>query len=883
MSWWQSVGHRVGYFARRGRFEAEMETELRFHLDSHIEDLERGGLSHQEAVLQARRQFGPRLRVFEDSRRAWQFLWLEQLISNLRYAFRQCRKHPGFASIVVLTLGLGIGANSAVFTAVDAVFLRPLPFPEADRLVRVHQRHPRSPLTQTAPARLEDWNRLNHTFQALTGFYAEEVSETSGELPEKLTQVWVGPRFLEVWGIGPAVGRDFTPEEWREGGPSAVLISDGFWRRRFAADPGAIGRQLHIGAFSPTIVGVMPATFQFPVRDADVWWPFSVSGMWAQPRMRAATVLFTVGRLKRGVSVAQARADLATVQSQLAKAYPNTDADVAADPQPFDAELVGPIRGSVWLMFCAASLLLLIACVNVAGLLLVRSIQRQHEMSIRASLGASRRHVVSQLLTETGVLAAAGAGLGLVIAAAAVRAFRSLAGPLPRMDEIRIDWRVALYALAAAVTVTLVCGLLPAIRATAGNLHTRLLGTAPRHGPARHRTQWLLAAVQMSMAVMLLVAAGLLVRTLQEIGRVSPGFEVRSILTFHVSGSFAETQEYGLMTQRIDRTLDMLRTIPGVDVAATTAALPGVPGRSPQQLRLVEGRAEDQPKLIADSRYVSVSYFETLKIPLLAGESCRQSAQSAAEAGTAPRPPVVQTALVNRSFANAYFRESSPIGHRLAMTSTGAGARISGIVADAREQGLNVAPGPTVYWCFSAPGPSPFFLIRTNGDPGALAGTVRRKMQELEPARAVFGLTPLEEHLDDVYRENRLRAVVVASFSLSAVLLAFVGLYGTLSYLVDVRRREVGLRLALGAVRGQIIGRFLAQGLGVAAIACALGLGVSALLARLLSGMLYRVSPTDPATLTFVTALIIGGAGIASLVPSVRVALVEPMQVLREE
>ena len=276
-------------------------------------------------------------------------------------------------------------------------------------------------------------------------------------------------------------------------------------------------------------------------------------------------------------------------------------------------------------------------------------------------------------------------------------------------------------------------------------------------------------------------------------------------------------------------------------------------------------------------------YFETLTIPLLAGEPCRQTAAGAAEAGTAPRPPRVQAALVNRTFASAYFPGSSPIGHRLIDVAGGAGALISGIVADTREQGLNAAPAPTVYWCFSAPGPAPFFLIRTIGDPSAIADTVRRKMKELEPARAVFGVTPLEAHLDDAYREDRLRAVILAGFSLSAVLLAFVGQYGTLSSLVSVRRREVGVRLALGAMRGQIIARFLIQGLRVATIACAIGLGVSALFGRLLSGMLYGVSPVDPATLAGVTAIVLGGAGIASLVPSVRGALVEPVQVLRDE
>jgi len=392
----------------------------------------------------------------------------------------------------------------------------------------------------------------------------------------------------------------------------------------------------------------------------------------------------------------------------------------------------------------------------------------------------------------------------------------------------------------------------------------------------------MLAGVQVSMAAMLLVAAGLLVRTLQEIGRVSPGFEVRSILTFHVSASYAETAEYRRMSQRIDRTLDMLRTIPGVGAATTSDALPGVPGRQQREVKLVEGRSDDQPKLVADNRYVAVSYFETLKIPLLAGEQCRET-DSGLNTVSAPRPPIVAAAVVNRRFADAYFPGSSPIGHRLIDAGGGPGTLISGIVADSREQGLNADPGPTVYWCFSAPGPTPFFLVRTAGDPAAIAATVRRKMKELEPGRAVFGLTPLEEHLDDAYRENRLRAGILTAFSASAVLLALVGLYGTLSYLVSVRRREVGVRLALGALRGQIIGAFLGQGLRVATLACAVGLTLSALFARLLSGMLYGVSPADPATLVAVAAVILCGAAVASLVPSIRGALVEPIQVLRDE
>jgi putative ABC transport system permease protein len=261
MGWWKSIGNRIARVGRRSRFDADLAAEVRFHLESSADDLQRRGLNSDQAAGQARREFGSQLRSTEDARQAWQFSWLEQLAANTRYAFRQARKNPAFTAIVIVTLGLGIGANSAVFSAIDAVLLRSLPFPEGDRLMRVYQRNPKTPLTLTAPARLADWDRMNHTFQAISGFFTEDVSEISGELPEKLTRAFVAPRFLEVWGVVPALGRDFSPDEERDGGPAAVLISDGFWRRRFATDPGAIGRQLRIGEFSPTIIGVMPPTF----------------------------------------------------------------------------------------------------------------------------------------------------------------------------------------------------------------------------------------------------------------------------------------------------------------------------------------------------------------------------------------------------------------------------------------------------------------------------------------------------------------------------------------------------------------------------------------------------------------------------------------------
>jgi putative ABC transport system permease protein len=806
----------------------------------------------------------------------WGLAWIERTAANVRYAWRQCRKRPGFAAVVVATLGLGIGANSAVFSAIDTVLLRPLPFPEGDRLMAIHQRNPQNPnLTITSPARLADWDRLNTTFQAITGFYTEDLSETSGELPEKLTRAFVAPRFLEVWGIAPALGRDFTPDEERQAGQNAVLISDRLWRRKFGADPHVIGRRLRFGTIAVTVTGVMPASFWSPVRGVDVWAPVGQLTP-ALAQFRDATWYTAIGRLKPDVSMAQAAANLGTVQGQLAKAYPKSDASLSVDVQPLAEVVVGRLGSSLWLVFGSATVLLMIACVNVAALLLVRGTEREHEMAVRASLGASRTAVIAQLMAETAVLAGLGAAVGLSIAAVAARLFRIAARDLPRIDEIRIDWRVLVYSLVTALAVTVVCGLLPALRVTRRDVTRGLAQGGRPQVSRRQRLQWLLVGTQVSLAVVLLAGAGVLLRSFQQLGRVAPGFEVSHILTLHVSGSYAETNDYPGLTQRIDRTLDVLRAMPGIQQAATAAILPGVPAQYYFELQLVEGRAESEPKLVAESRYVSASYFATMGIPLLAGDPCRDTRGAAGFA--------MPTALVNRSFANTYFAGTAVIGHHLRTGPGSAGpATIRGIVGDAREQGLHRAPSPTVYWCTSAPGPAPAFLVRTSGQPAAMTDTVRRKIKEIEPMRAVYDITPLEEHLADAYSENRLRMVALAAFAVTAVLLASVGLYGTLSYLVNMRRREVGLRLALGARRVQIVRRFLGQGLAISLVACAAGLGLSAAVNRVLAGMLYGVSASDPTTLSAVAVIVLSAAALASLIPSVRGALVEPIRVLRDE
>jgi putative ABC transport system permease protein len=856
---------------RPGGIERDIDRELAFHLAERIDDLRAQGLSHEEASRRARIQFGNVTLQAERTRDMDVSMWVDAFVRDLRYAATSLARTPGFTFAVVVTLALGIGANSAVFSAVDAVLVRPLPFPDADRLMRLGQRQQRTAESHIAPVRLEDWNRLNVTFEGITGHYTEDVSETSGELPERVRRALVAPRFLEVWGIAPALGRGFTNAEHSAAGPRAVLISDRYWRVRLGGDPNVLNRTIRIGAVAFPIIGVMPASFRFPDRDVDVWFPVALDFQYAQSRLN--TWYTGIGRLKPGVTLEQARSNLAAVQAQLGEQYPDSDGKLGVEIAPLKETTVGGIRASLWVVFGGVSVLLLITCTNIAGLLLSRATHRRQEISIRLSLGASRVTVAMQLLVETFLLSLAGAALGLAVAAATAAGLRSLSADLPRMDEIRVDWMVVVYTLTTAMLVTVLCGILPAIRTGRDDVTGTLKGTTRTQVSGRHSLQWLLVGAQVTLSVVLLSAAGLLVRSFQELSRVDLGFDSSRVLTFRVSGDFSETVNMQRLANRINTTIDALRALPGVEGVATSTFLPGVPSEFENAFTLLEGRSDEERRMVAESRVVSPEYFATMKIPLLEGEGCRRQPVDA--------PRVI---LVNRAFVSRYLSGwPSPLGLQLASgTNLARAGRISGVVGDARERGIDRAPAPMVYACSSAGNPTPVFLVRTHGEPMALAQTVRLTVKELEPLRSVYNIAPLEERIDGAFAQNRLRTVVLVVFALAALLLTCVGLYGTLTYVVNLRRREVGLRLALGAVRAGIVRQFLGQGLRVVAVSCALGLGLALAFARLISGMLYGVSATDPYVLSMVVTVVLVVATLAAVVPAARASMIEPMRVLRE-
>ena len=863
----------IDFFARKSKVEKELDSEIGFHLESVVQEKIAAGIAPEAARREALIEFGGSEQIKEECRHVHRIVSVENTLSNLKSAVRFIRKSPGFSLTVVLTLALGIGANSAVFSAIDAILLRPLPFPDANELVVLHQynhtrKNPQSPL---APVRLEEWNKYNSTFQAIAGWYTENVSEISGAIPERLLRANVTPQFLRVFGVAPALGRDFTQAEERFGGPRAVLISDRFWRRRFHADPHVAGKSLRVDSWQIQIAGVMPANFRFPSNDVDLWLPVPMDAPIAQNR--SFTWFTTVGRLKAGMTVARARADLNTVQAGLGRAFPKTDKDLTAEIQPLKETIVSGSRRSLWILFGSVSLLLLIACTNIAALLLSRIIGRTREISIRYSLGASRTSVVAQLLTEALVLALLGAALGLILAAAAVRAFHALAKALPRTEEIALDWRVVLYTLICAVVATLLFGIVPALIASRRSISSTLASNSRTQGSARAPLQWGLVGVEVALAVTLLVGAGLLLRSFQEMGRISPGFDSSHVLTLRISGNYGETAQPQKMYQRLKRALDELASVAGVESAAITASLPGAADGWPVDINPVDAPVSPDHKISADGKVISGRYFETMRIPLLAGAACKDG-------------PQWTTVVVNRSFAESYFPGQPVIGHHLAITPNPfhqPPAEIIGIAGDAREDGLNHAPVPTLYWCANNGIPDPYFLIRSRGDPLALAPALRRKIHQIEPNRSVFDVMPLDDHLLDSNAENRFRTLLLTLFALTAISLAAIGLYGTLSYLVSLRSREIGLRMALGAVPAQIRRQFMAPGMGVSLLGCLSGLAIGAGVSRLLTGMLYGVSRADSITYFVVGLGVLAIAACASALPAHRAARVDPMLALRQD
>jgi putative ABC transport system permease protein len=790
--------------------------------------------------------------------------------------YRSLLKRPVFFLAVVFTLTLGIGANSAIFSVVDAVLLKPLPYPNGDRLMTLFDSNLRNKRTHDnpAPVQIEDWNRMSQSFTAISGAYTENIAETSGELPEMLVSARVAPRFFSVLGTPPLVGRTFSPEEDLFNGPNAAVLSERLWRRRFGADPGVAGKGLRVGNYTYPIIGVMPDSVRFPAPDVDFWVPAKLPPF--VMRARDARWEAALGRLKEGSTMRSAQADLAAVQARLAAQFPATDANWSPVVEPLKESTVGGVRRSLWILFGAVSFVLLITCANVACLLLAQAHRREREIAVRFSLGARRGQVIRGLLMEALCLAIPGCLLGLAVSFAATGAFRRAAAILPRADEIHLDWRIVVFTLSLSLLTAVLFGLIPAVRSTRAEVAGMWARTARSQIRGRHGIQRFLVSAQVALAIVLLVGSGLLIRSLARLGQVSLGFDPEHVLAFRISASYGETNNRPQLAQRLNRTLDTLQTIPGVTSAALfSGSLPG--GGQPylSQFNIAGQDTETEgKKVFADEEVVTPDFFRLLEIPILSGNTCRINLDPKAQA----------TALVSRSFADRYFPGQSAIGHYVSEAAYPAPIRIVGVASDVRQHGYAHDPQPTVYWCGAAFfNPGPDFLLKTAGDPLRLSEAVRLRIHAMDPNRAVYDVQRLSDYVSSTLTERRYQMMLLSSFAAMALLLAAIGLYGVTSFLVSLRTREIGLRAALGATPARIFAQILREGALMTAIGLAFGLAVALALTRYIASFLFGVAPTDPVTFVAVPLMLACVSAIALWLPANRATNIDPMEALRQE
>jgi putative ABC transport system permease protein len=777
---------------------------------------------------------------------------------------------------------LCIGANSIIFSLIDAVLLKPLPYAQPAQLAVLFETNAARKtglVAAVAPARLEDWNRLTTSFNGVAGVYTENVTETSGALPEKLVSARTSPRFFSVMGVVPVRGRAFAAVEEYFGGPGAILIGETFWRRRFGADPNVVGeKSLRIGDSLYPITGILPSSFRMPMTNAeiDVWMPAALPAEVMQNR--EANFYLVVGRLKDGVSPASAQTNVNAVQARLGAQFGGADARWKVVVKPLKEVTVGSSRSGLWILLAAVTLVLLIGCANIACLLLAQGRPRAREVAVRFSLGAQRRQVVRQLLFEAFLVSLPGAGFGLLFSAWGTDFLRSVASQqLPRGDEIHISWPVVLFTLSLGVATTILFGLIPALTAARTDTAISLAQSSrTQTGGPNQTLMRLLVGGQIALAIVLLVGAGLLIRSITSLTHVPLGFQTSNILTFHISAAWSEKRNSPGVQHRLERTLEALERVPGIESAALALILPGAGSPYNQEFHIAgrdtSGRGE---KLLANMPAVSGSYFRTVGIPLLAGRACRDNIDT-----------MPQEAMVNRQFAERFFPNENPIGH-IIQSAAGAGTRstlIVGVVENARDTDRSEQPEPAAYWC-TAPGfwPDPVYLVKTQGPPMAVSNLLREKVKQLEPSRAFYDVAPLTEQLASRMGERKLQTALLSVFGLSALVLAAVGLYGVLAFYVSQGTREIGLRAALGARPDQIFAHVFQQGALMTIGGIVAGIVAGTAVTKLIVSLLYGVSRWDPLSFLGAPALVLLVAALAIWLPSRRATRVAPIVALREE
>jgi len=800
------------------------------------------------------------------------------MLNDLRFAIRQLGKNPGFTAVAVLTLALGIGANTAIFSIVNAVLLRPFPYQAPERLVILEERISAGGSFSPSYPNFVDWRAQNMAFDSIAAVRGNESFNFTGAgEPERLQGRLVSAEFFSTLGIQPLLGRDFLPEEDRPGTTPAVILSYGFWQRRFGADPDVLGKQLTLNNQSFTVVGITPANFQFGL-EADVTVPIGLSAERFANRGRDPGT-GVVARLKPGVSQQQGETELNLVAARLEQQYPETNKGRRVLVTPLHESIVGNVRQPLVILLGAVGLVLLIACANVANLLLVRSSARQKEMAVRVALGASRATLVRQLLTENVLLAALGTALGILLAFWGISLIASrLPDGIPRLQEAQVDAPALVFTLAVSLLTSLLFGLAPALQASRPTLTEGLKEGDRGSSGRRQRLRSVLVVGEVALTLTLLVGAGLLIQSFRRVLQVDPGFKAQNLLMMQVSVNNPDGQQVANFFEQLQQNV---RNLPGVKSVAVSNGIPF--GSTNFPAFLIEGRPETENKPSGLRYHVSPAYFQTMGIGLIKGRLFT--------AEDTPATPSV--AIIDEVLARRFFPNEDPLGHRLKASADAPGIEIVGIVRHAEPNSLDAqGPAPAQFYFSFNQIPAerlPGYvrrinlLTRTEVEPLGLASAVRGQVAALNKDQAVFNVRTMEQTVAQSVAARRFSMLLLTVFAIVALGLASLGIYGLMSYAVAQRTREIGVRMALGAQMSDVLKLVVGQGMKLALVGVVLGLVASVALMQLMKTLLFGVSATDPLTFILIALLLTVVALLACWLPAQRATKVDPMQALRCE
>ena len=859
MGWLQRL------WSRRHRYDELSET-IREHLDEKIADLMDRGMSRDEAEQSARREFGNVTRIEERSREVWQWPTVESLWADIAFSLRQLGRSPGFAAVALLTLALGIGANTAIFSVVNAVLLDPLPFHDPGRLMMLDEKWmPRFPHFEATPRDFQAWREQSHSFDQLGAFVTMAVNLSEGERSERISGARVTANLTEVLGVQPILGRGFASKEDTAGNDHVVLLGYNLWKQRFAADPHVLGSVVHIDDEDFTVVGVMPSTFRFP-HDAEIWKPM---GLTAED-FAAGHFLWGVGRLRPNVTRAQAQAEMDSIMPRL-----NQPQIWSVNVFPLMEYYIGEIRTPLYVLLGATGLVLLIACVNVAGLLMARGSAREAEISLRTSLGASRNRIIQQLLTEGLVLALAGGALGVAFANVGIAVMKKLSlANIPRFDQVSVDHTVLAFTVFLTALTGLVFGSIPAMRLSRANLLDPLKsGSRASAGAKRANLRSILVVSEVAFALVLLTASSLVLKSFWNLLQVNTGFNPENVVTAKVDLPEIKYKEPYRQAQFASSLVEHLSAQPDIREAAISSGLPF--SDAPDAGIRIDGRAAGASDAGTTANYYRVTpeYFRAMEIPLLRGRffTGQDSAASL---------PVV---IINETMAKRFFPLEDPLGKRIDISGPTYLRQIIGVVGDVKQNGLKAAVSPQVYEPFAQKPSDSFNVVVRGSNVAALSAAIREQVSAVDKEQPVSDVRTMKETVAVSMTGDKFATILLGMFSALALMLAAVGIYGVIAYSVSQRMREFGIRMAVGAGRRDILGIVLGHGLVLTAVGMIIGAGGALFLTRVLTRLLFEVSPLDG--MSFLSSIVLLGliSIAAFLLPAVRAARLNPMRVLRGE